>query len=66
MTVKYIIKKLEQLSNPEKIKFKEDKFGIISNNSLGIYPTQDTPDSGERNWQKDSRTWCSTTFDWVF
>ncbi len=37
MEIENIIKELEKLSNPEKIKFKEDKFGIISNNSLGIY-----------------------------
>lgn len=32
-----IINKLHNLSNPEKIKLKEKKFGIIANNSLGIY-----------------------------
>ncbi len=37
MTLKDILNKLNQLSNPEKVIFKENKFGIISNNSLGIY-----------------------------
>jgi len=37
MTIKDILKKLNELSNPEKVIFKENKFGIISNNSLGIY-----------------------------
>jgi len=41
-------------------------FAIIDDNSLGIYATQDTPEVGARNWEKDSRSWCSTTFDWVF
>lgn len=37
MTLNNILDKLQKLSNPEKIVFKENKFGIISNNSLGIY-----------------------------
>lgn len=37
MKIQNVIKQLEKLSSPEKIKFKEDKFGIVSNNSLGIY-----------------------------
>jgi len=41
-------------------------YATIGDNSLGIYPTPDTPEVGTRNWQKDSRTWCSATFDWVF
>jgi len=41
-------------------------FATIDDNSLGIYPTQNTPEVGTRNWKKDSRSWCSTTFDWVF
>lgn len=37
MTVEAIIKELEQLANPEKVVFKQKKFGVISNNALGIY-----------------------------
>lgn len=37
MTVATIIKELEQLANPEKIAFKQKKFGVISHNALGIY-----------------------------
>ncbi len=37
MTLKNILDELNKLSNPEKIVFKEKKFGISSNNSLGIY-----------------------------
>ena len=32
-----IIEKLQQLANPEKVIFKQKKFGIIAHNSLGIY-----------------------------
>jgi len=35
----------------------------LYDDSLGIYPT---PMPVPRDWQKDTRTWCSTTFDWVF
>ena len=35
----------------------------IYDNSLGIFPT---PEPAPRNWQEDVRTWCSTTFDWIF
>lgn len=37
MTLKNILDKLNKLSNPDKVIFKENKFGITSNNSLGIY-----------------------------
>ena len=37
MTLENILNRLNKLSNPEKVIFKENKFGIISNNSLGIY-----------------------------
>ena len=37
MNIKDILIKLKKLSNPDKIKFKEEKFGITSNNLLGIY-----------------------------
>jgi len=41
-------------------------FATIDDNSLGIYSTPDTIDGEKRNWEKASRSWCSTTFDWVF
>ncbi|MFK7809693.1 MAG: DNA alkylation repair protein [Saprospiraceae bacterium] len=37
MTTQQVIKKLHQLADPEKVKFKAKKFGIISNNSIGVY-----------------------------
>lgn len=37
MNLHQIIDQLEHLSNPEKIKLKEKKFGIYANHSLGIY-----------------------------
>ena len=37
MTLENILNRLNKLSNPKKVIFKENKFGIISNNSLGIY-----------------------------
>ena len=37
MTYKEIIDCLYDLKDEEKVIFKEKKFGIISNNSLGIY-----------------------------
>ncbi len=37
MTVSVVIAKLEELKNPEKVIFKEKKFGIICKNALGIY-----------------------------
>lgn len=37
MTLEDILNKLHKLSNPQKVIFKENKFGIFSNNSLGIY-----------------------------
>lgn len=32
-----ILNRLQQLSEPDKVAFKEKKYGIIANNSLGIY-----------------------------
>ncbi|MEM7358049.1 MAG: DNA alkylation repair protein [Pseudomonadota bacterium] len=32
-----VLKRLEALAEPEKIAFKQEKFGIAANNSLGIY-----------------------------
>jgi 3-methyladenine DNA glycosylase AlkD len=37
MTLENILDELNKLSNPDKIILKEKKFGISSNNSLGIY-----------------------------
>lgn len=37
MNLHQAIKKLETLGNPEKVTFKEKKFGINANKSLGIY-----------------------------
>ena len=40
MTYKETIERLYTLQNPEKVAFKEKKFGVISNNSLGIYHSE--------------------------
>ena len=40
MTYKEIISRLHSLQNADKVAFKEAKFGIISNNSLGIYHSE--------------------------
>lgn len=37
MNLEDVVKKLEGLGNPEKVKLKSDKFGINAANSLGIY-----------------------------
>jgi 3-methyladenine DNA glycosylase AlkD len=37
MTYSQVIERLYELKNPDKVIFKEQKFGIVSNNSLGIY-----------------------------
>ncbi len=37
MTYEEIISKLHELENPEKAVFKAKKFGIVTNNALGIY-----------------------------
>ena len=37
MTVDQIIELLKRKSDPEKIRIKEVKFGIVANNALGIY-----------------------------
>ncbi len=37
MNVQQVIERLEALADPEKIAFKEQKFGIQAENSLGIY-----------------------------
>ncbi|EPR66284.1 DNA alkylation repair protein [Cyclobacterium qasimii] len=40
MTYEETIDRLYALQNPEKVVFKERKFGIVSNNSLGIYHSE--------------------------
>ncbi len=37
MTYNETISKLHELADPEKVTYKEQKFGVIANNSLGIY-----------------------------
>lgn len=37
MTLAQVIKKLEDLADPEKVLFKEKKYGIHSDNALGVY-----------------------------
>lgn len=37
MNCKEVLKTLHQLANPEKVLFKEQKFGVVANNALGVY-----------------------------
>ena len=37
MTLPFVLQKLQELANPEKVTFKKKKFGVIAQNSLGIY-----------------------------
>jgi len=37
MTFVEIISELKEMANPEKVAFKQAKFGVVSNNALGIY-----------------------------
>tara|TARA_R110000772_G_scaffold226081_2_gene336761 strand:+ start:32 stop:745 length:714 start_codon:yes stop_codon:yes gene_type:complete len=37
MTVEIVLQKLKDLANPEKVIYKEKKFGVIAKNSLGVY-----------------------------
>ena len=37
ITLEEVLAKLQELANPEKVAFKKKKFGIISNNSIGVY-----------------------------
>lgn len=37
MTLQGVLEKLHMLAEPEKVLFKREKFGVIANNSLGIY-----------------------------
>lgn len=37
MTYNEVLERLHKLKNPEKVLFKQRKFGIIANNSLGVY-----------------------------
>lgn len=40
MTYKKVIERLYKMQNPDKVLFKEKKFGVVSNNSLGIYHSE--------------------------
>ena len=37
MNVQEVLSTLEAMANPEKIKIKQEKFGIVANNALGVY-----------------------------
>lgn len=37
MNYQEVIEELKKLANPDKVEFKKQKFGVIANNSLGIY-----------------------------
>ncbi|WP_299892303.1 DNA alkylation repair protein [uncultured Lacinutrix sp.] len=37
MTLDTVLSKLHELAEPEKVLFKQQKFGVIANNALGIY-----------------------------
>lgn len=37
MTLETVIDRLHQLSDPEKVTFKAKKFGVVANNSIGVY-----------------------------
>lgn len=37
MTLDVVLKKLHNLAQPEKVVFKQQKFGVVANNALGIY-----------------------------
>lgn len=37
MTIDSILKELYRLGNPETVHYKQQKFGVVANNSLGIY-----------------------------
>ncbi|MCP4439703.1 MAG: DNA alkylation repair protein [Aureispira sp.] len=37
MTVEQVLAKLRKLADPEKIAFKKKKFGVVSQNALGVY-----------------------------
>ncbi len=37
MTLQVVLEKLHKLAQPEKVIFKQEKFGVTANNSLGIY-----------------------------
>lgn len=52
-------------SSQQAVKFQCDHT-TLNRNSLGVLATQDTIDFEIRDFEKDSRTWCSATYDWVF
>ena len=37
MTLPFVLRKLQKLANPEKVAFKKKKFGVLAQNSLGVY-----------------------------
>ena len=37
MTLQEVINELNRIANPEKVLFKQKKFGVIANNSIGVY-----------------------------
>jgi hypothetical protein len=37
MTVEIVLQKLKDLANPEKVIYKEKKFGVVAQHSLGVY-----------------------------
>jgi 3-methyladenine DNA glycosylase AlkD len=37
MNLKTVLKKLNELANPEKVLFKQAKFGVNANNAIGVY-----------------------------
>ncbi len=53
MTVKQVIKRLHQLADPEKVAFKHKKFGIISNNAIGVYHKDLKLLAKEIGWNKE-------------
>ncbi|MFT6020886.1 MAG: 3-methyladenine DNA glycosylase AlkD, partial [Saprospiraceae bacterium] len=53
MTVKQVIKSLHQLADPEKVAFKQKKFGVISNNAIGVYHKDLKALAKEIGWNKE-------------
>jgi hypothetical protein len=37
MTIEIVLQKLKDLANPEKVIYKEKKFGVVAQHSLGVY-----------------------------
>ena len=53
-TLPDILTELECLSNPDKVTYKREKFGIVAHNSLGIYHA-DLKDIAKRIGRKIGR-----------